>query len=217
MKHVKIFIYLAALCGLGAAGGTTPASAALPEFLPATGTFLSTSGSGALETANGTQLTCSSATGKGSITGPESAGNALITFHGCQSSGSVCTSGTEPSGLITTHELSGLLGYINKSSKSVGLDLAPTSGTEFAELNCSGGMVKVKIRGSLIGEVRPINTKATSGELTFQKSAGKQEFTKLEGGAVDLLEIAKNGGAFEGMAIATSETITFHQPAEVMA
>jgi hypothetical protein len=219
MKRFKIALYLTALCGLCAAGGATSASAALPEFLPASGTFLSTSGAGKLETSNGTVVECSSDKDKGTINGSESAANVLVTFHGCKSSGFACTSASEPSGLITTKELAGLLGYISKTSKTVGLDLAPLTGTEFVEFNCAGGIVKVKVKGSVIGGVTPINTQSTSGTLTYVKAAGKgkQELTKLEGGAVDLLETSKNGGTAEGSAIETTDTITFHQPTEVMA
>jgi hypothetical protein len=222
MKRVKIAIYISALGGLGVVGGAmwaTSALAALPEFLPASGTFLSTSGAVTLETASGTELACSSDKDKGLITGPESVANILITFHGCKTSGFACSSGTEPSGVITTQELSGLLGYISKASRSVGIDLVPVSGTELVEFNCLGDIIKVKIKGSVIGEVTPLNSKTTNGTLTYLKAAGKgkQEVTKLEGGAIDLLQIAKNGGAFEGSAIEAAETITFHQPTEVMA
>ena len=217
MKRIKIALYLTALCGLCALGGATSASAANPEFLPASGTFLSTSGVGQLQTSGGTKVGCTSDKDKGLISGPESVDNVLVTFHGCKTGIFTCTSGTEPSGLITTKELSGLLGWINKSALTVGLDLAPTSGTEFVEFNCAGELVKVKVRGSVIGKVTPLNTKTTSGLLTYKQSGGVQELTKFEGGAVDLLETSKNGGAFEGSAEATVDEITFHQPTEVMA
>jgi hypothetical protein len=219
MKRIKMVICITALCGLCAIGGVSSASAALPEFLPASGTFLSTSGTVTLATASGTELKCTSDKEKGLIAGSESVVDILSTLYGCVENvfGSACSTSGEPSGLITTRVLSGLFGYINKSSKSIGLDLAPASGTEFVEFNCAGGLVKLKARGSIIGQATPINTKTTSGKLTYKKSGAKQEFTKFEGGAVDLLEFSISGGAFEGSAIETSETITFHQPTEAMA
>ena len=221
MKRMKIALYLTALCGLCVLGGAASASAALPEFLPATGTFLSTSSSGTLETASGNKVECSSDTDKGSITGAKAVGGVLVTFSGCKAIIGIlkpsCNTAGSSKGVIETKELSGTLGYINKTSKSVGLSLKPTTGPLFVEFECTGLAIN-KVRGALIGRVNPINTKSTSGELIYKQSAGVQEFKLLEGSAAEeILESSLNGGSFETSGLTTTDKITFHQPTEVMA
>lgn len=218
MKRIKIMgLCLIAVCWVAAAAGTGSASA-LPQFLPASGTFLSVSGKGTLQTTGGMLLICASDFDKGSITGPDSVGNVLVAFHGCKETqlNSPCNSGPEPEGLIKTNELKGLLGYINKTSKDVGLSLEPTSGTVFVEFSCASGLVKAKVTSSVIGKVSPINTKSTTSLLSYKQTSGKQLFTRLEGGPLAFLLILKIGEANEVAGEETHDIITFHQPTEVM-
>jgi|SRR5579862_9173222 len=182
---------------------TTDSATTTGEF--AKSPFFSESGASTLETVSGVQVTCTKAIDQGETTGPKAIAQLTVKFKGCSSGGHTCGS----SGTITTNHLQGALGYINKTAKEVGLDLlAEATGGLLMEFNCEGGITNVHVRGSVIGKVTTVNTLTSSYLAAFTLTTkGKQNITKLEGGAEDVLETSKEGGAFEGSALETTDTI----------
>jgi hypothetical protein len=197
------------------------ASAALPEFKPASGTFKTLALGLSTLTGGGNTVTCSHSTGTGEITGAMSVGKVLVKFTGCQveiPSKATCAakSKTGGTGEIDTNTLSGLLGLIlatvGEFTSDVGEELFPTSGSEFTSI--VGTCISTsKVLGSVAGEVTPINTLTLIGKINFGATGGKQDITKIDllGGVMEPeLE------AFSSVATETTENdITFNVKTEV--
>ena len=164
------------------------ASAAAPEFSPGTlNQFKGESGSGALETSEGTKpITCESDVNTGEITGPKTIGSVVVLFHGCKSvEGSGCpihSPGQTP-GLIETHALVGELGSVKttEAASGVGLLLSPASGTEFVTLEGTCLLLSpAPVVGTLAGEATPVKNGASKdGKLVFVGSAGVQKIKEI--------------------------------------
>ena len=210
---IMAFVAVLAMSAVAAAS----ASAALPEFSKTKVKVTGKSGAGTLETVTGTKVTCTGGTSSGEITAEKTVSKTLVIFTGCASSGFKCSTSGAASGELKTKELTGTLGYLTKSTKEVGLDLKPASGTEFIEFECAGGIVKVKVTGSVICPLTPVNTSTTTFTLTCKQKAGVQEFKKFEGGEEDVLKTSKNGGAAEGSGEETTTTLTASEAAEIKA
>jgi hypothetical protein len=193
------------------------ASAALPEFL---GTFANpfTAHSEAItiENADGVHATCKSGAVEGEFANAKKAKKIKMTFEGCTDSiiaGSCETNATE-AGKIKTSELEGLLGYVEEAGKKVGLDLDPVA-QPFAKFECSG--IPVEVKGGVIGELTPINTKTKLYKLVFQQMGGTQKWTKLVGGTNSTLEVKINGGAGEKAGMAATDEIKAEKEMEIKA
>ena len=225
MKRIRVIgLALVAVLAISAVASAT-ASAAKPEFVFAgiKKGLKGKSGAGTLETVSKEKVTCAKSTNGGEIeggNGSKKVTGVVVTFTGCVSSGFKCSTTGAAAGEIVTKSLSGELGYINKAAKTVGVDLAPTGGGEFVEFNCAGGIVKVKVKGSVIGQITPVNKKVLTTEhftLTFTQTSGKQAIEKFEGGLKDTLETSKNGNPFEGSAEAATAEVTGEETIEISA
>jgi hypothetical protein len=226
MKRMRI-VWLCLLASFAlTAIAASSASAAKPEFIakkfPVT--FTSTSGKGTLETLGGTQVTCSSDTDTGELTGANGGkdiANVVVKFNGCKESvfNAECKTSGAAAGEIKTNVLSGEVGYIKKAAPiEVGLMLSPTTAALFAEFNCLGGLVKIQVQNLVEGKALPLNKSETKGELIYKQKLGMQELNKLEGQTGEsLLETSIGGGAFEGSGIETTDKITFAEPVELSA
>jgi hypothetical protein len=193
---------IVALAALSVIGSAT-ASAALPEFLPAEGTFTSTSGAGTLAIEEGNTITCESDTNTGSITGAKTV-KLTVEFKGCKIFGFIgASSAGDASGVILV-EATGELCYLSKAAKTVGLTLTLTKNVVI-----SAAGQKSEVKGKFIGEVKPVNTATTKGELILKEEKGLQSIKKCEGGAETELEANENGGAFKKAGETTTDTITF--------
>jgi hypothetical protein len=184
------------------------ASAALPEFLPV-GTkanFASTSGVGVLENIKKEiVLSCTSDTNSGEITGAKTI-RATIFLVGCKGLlFANCTTTGAKAGEVVV-DATGTLGFIQAVAPLViGVLLA----LDPFEYSCAAGLLKVKVRGSVIGEITPINVATATARLIFKQKAGVQEFTKFAGAAADSLETSKNGAAFEASGLETDDELFF--------
>jgi hypothetical protein len=197
------------------------ASAALPEFKPASGTFKTLALGPSTLSGSGNTVTCSHSTGTGEITGAMSVGKVLVKFTGCVSkngSGVTCVTNSKTGGTgeIVTNTLSGLLGLILATvgdyTSDVGEDLFPTSGSEFTSL-IGGCIVTTKVTGSVAGEVTPIGTLTLIGKINFGATGGKQDISVIDllGGAME-----PELSAFGNVATETTENdITFNVKTEV--
>jgi hypothetical protein len=214
MRGVKIIgAALMAVVALAAVASVT-ASAALPEFLPASGSFTSKSGSGTLAFKGGNTIECSADTNKGEVTGEKTA-RVTITFTGCKLFGIVgANSLGDSSGTILT-TANGTLCYLNKTAKTVGLQLSPTGKVHIE----AGGSLAI-VEGTVIGELKPVGGGAKKGpfELVLkQKAAGEQEITKCEGGATQNLSGAEGEGTNKEASEVTTDSINFTNNSELMA
>lgn len=143
------------------------------------------------------EITCSSFKDEGKITGVKNTSKVLSTFSGCSTLGKKCHSAGQKAGTIKTNALKGVLGYINKANKEVGVDLTPETGEELAAFECEG--ITVKVKGSVIGHQTPVNSFSKTSVNTFVVNGeGFQDVKNLEGGPTDVLESTINGsGPFE--------------------
>ncbi len=183
--------------------------------------FTSTSGAGSL-VAGSNKINCTKDTNEGETTSPKTIGKVLFAFTGCKlETSSECKSKGAKVEEIMTAKLKGALGYINKSTKLVGVKLEPESGSEYTEgeIECAGK--KIKVTGSIIGRITPINTKSATSILTFTRSGTKQGVELIEIEGKDLtgikLQSSLNGGMAEEAAEETLDTITFKHEVELMA
>jgi hypothetical protein len=160
-----------------------------------------------------TVVGCTSSVGAGVVTTSTLFSSIGIVYSGCEVDGiSACTSPGASSGEVTTKTLHGALRYISAPSKTVGLEISPTTGTLVSEFSCLGGLVKGKLEGCVIGQVTPINTVTTTLEVTFNSRSDIQEYTKTEGGPT--CELAAFGGK---VAYSNVEVLTFAKSIEIKA
>jgi hypothetical protein len=229
MRHIRIVgLSLVAVFAMTAVTAAS-ASAAAPEFTVAS-KFESKGGAGTLETSKSKEkVKCTAEKDSGENAVGKTVSKVTVTFTGCESSGFKCSTSGQSSGEIKTNPLKGELVFLAEGGKvttKVGLALEPETGTEFVEFNCAGGIVKVKVKGSVLGEIKPIKekvgpkAKTTHYTLTYTQSAGTQHFTEAEfknnGKLVkDTLETSKNGGAFEGSAEETSSEVFPEKEGEI--
>ncbi len=148
---------------------------------PTPDSYTSTSGKGVLETEKGRKVECESDTDEGAFTTPR-ADKDTVHFDKCTATGpfgsKLSCHSTKPAGAtgeIVTNELASTLVYINSAETEVGVLLEPLAGptAEYTEFEC-GGLVTIKVRGSVIGKITPVNTMTTKFTLTFAKTNGVQ-------------------------------------------
>ena len=146
--------------------------------------FSSIEGEGKLVTRKGEEVKCKGGRDTGEITGPKQAKDILISYTGCTAKAAVeeynCQSGAT-TGEIKTFDLLGRLGFINKAKKEVGILFNPETGnaknprTLFAEFECvnkkTGGKNNfIKVKGSIIGAITPVNTLIEPGGTTIRRN-----------------------------------------------
>jgi hypothetical protein len=124
-------------------------------------------------------IECKKNSGTGAITGVTS-NEEIVTFTECSTAGKKC--GNIAAGTIKTDELTTTLGWI-KAPTSVGVEFGPKTGTEDAAFECEG--LKVKVTGTVIGHVSPLNSMEIHSTIALFGSSFKQEPTDLEGGTAD--------------------------------
>jgi hypothetical protein len=172
------FLALVAVCALSAVG-LASASAALPAFGPST--FIPAKFSG---TAKGTikfeetagKYSCSGVSSiSGSIASSTSLTGVVIKFD-CESGSSIICQ--RPLKILETRELKGRLGYVTKPTK-VGLLLEPVA-EPIASCTAFDG-VPAEIKGSLLGEITPVNSLTKTFTLHYTESGGTQTLRHFEG------------------------------------
>jgi hypothetical protein len=215
----KMGVVITALLALAALGATmaASASAALPEFEPggkAGEKFTSTSGAGTLEEGGQPAITCTADTDTGEFIGTSKKEIlSTIDFTTCSVFGIVgAHSLGDKEGTILVH-VTGVLCYLNKTKKEVGVTLAlPSAGIH---IEVAGKLLLVT--GTAIGLVKPVNTRSKTGEIILKQSKGVQEFTKCEGGSEETLKTAENEGTAAQSGEQTTDTETFEKEVEVLA
>jgi hypothetical protein len=127
-------------------------------------------------------------------------GTATLAVKGTEIEGTglKCHSAGEPVGIVKSKGLNLGSGWISKPTEA-GIDLKPASGYLF-EVECEGG-TRVKIKGSVVGQVTPLNTSTLELKLNLIPNASKKANSpeKFEGGSQEILESEWEGtpGEFE--------------------
>jgi hypothetical protein len=158
-------------------------------------TLSGTAGETTLTTVGHTTIKCLTATISGEYTGPKTA-TVNIVFHSCTNSAAAqCQSEPTSKGEIKTLPLEAELGFIKnlvkegKTSIVVGMDLKAQS--PFSDLiifDCGGLAESIRVDGSVIGRVKPINKMSTTSSVLFTTtSSGKQLPEKFQGEPNDTL------------------------------
>jgi hypothetical protein len=215
MKRIKLIVgALMALTALTAVA-TSTASAALPEFSPASGTFTATSGPGTLQIKGGGAISCKADTVKNGVITNEKLFTATVDFTSCTALGLTANSEGDAAGTILI-PLDGDLCYLSKSAKTVGalLKILPEAGVN---IEIPSVKEKIVVRGTGVAEVKPVNTKTKTGELILTQKEGKQGISKCEGGSETSFEGNENGKGFVAAGEQTTDTISFTNETEVLA
>jgi hypothetical protein len=145
----------------------------------------------------GGEVTCKSFADTGKHGSPTTEEKVVSTFKTCESLKKKCLSPGQKAGTIVTKPLSGVLGYINKSKKEVGVALKAETGSVLAEFNCEG--LEIETTGSVIGTESPVNVFTKTENNVFAVNGGGEQVVKnFEGGPTQVLQSKINGsGPFE--------------------
>jgi hypothetical protein len=196
------------------------ASAALPEFqkggapLREAVTFTATGGENSMETAGGVEGTFDSSSFSGEIKPSGEIAHVTITFAN-NKTGYPCSNITgAPNWGLVTKELKGTLGYLSKTSKTVGSLFTPVA-QPFA--TCKRGTISGELDGSVLGKITPVDTASTHFTITYQETAGVQALEKFEGSEV-LHDLEVNlGKGTEGIGVSAVFTLTTSKAIELKA
>jgi hypothetical protein len=188
MRIIRIQgLSLVALFAFGAATAAT-ASATLPEWrqgkaaLSKEVAFTSESTNGKVE--GGTEvITCKKGKSVGAkLKNPKETNEFTIKDTGCKTPTCEVNSPTLKAGEVETKKIAGRLGYLEASTKKVGLLIKPASGEEYTTLE--GTCIpngKTTVDGSVIGETPSVNKEETEAKLVFEKGTGsEQKWVKFE-------------------------------------
>jgi hypothetical protein len=176
-----------------------------PEILPAPSEKEPLSFTGALSSGEarwegsvGFQTTCRPVKLSGEFISSTQARHIVITFEECSRSGGLLTYRTE--------SLKGELGYINEAEHTVGLRLAPETGTVFSSLFLNGGET---LTGSIIGTLGPANNSPTK-TLSFglAQSAGSNTPARFGGSGEAANVLTRPGGTGGTVGLAAGLTLT---------
>jgi hypothetical protein len=169
-----------------------------------------------LEAVNRMKLTCSGESGSGDITGRKTVGSVVLTFTGCESAGSKCTTSGQAEGEIASVGLEGTLGAITITEKEgketihPGLDLFPVGKVgALVAYTCAGGEPQT-LSGSVIAPVTA-GKMQTASTLKFSQSAGLQKPEAFEEAPTDVL----TSGVGEQVGLSLNALLTTEERVEI--
>jgi hypothetical protein len=216
----RALVALVAVLALSAMAAAT-ASAALPEF---SGSYVSgdtfgvKTGGITITQEDNLTMTCSSGSGRGSITGPKTL-EAKLVLKGCENRvGQKFTSPGLLPGEIETRELKSVLAYTSKANKEVGIVFNAAGGT-FATFNA--GSYKCEIAGGVIAPVTTLNKKYESFALELSMLGDHQAITQYENEAGKMITqipyVSFGEGLYWGTMTGKVELKSFESSIEVKA
>lgn len=185
------------------------------EWTPGVGKayFTLSGGAGTLETVGETRIVCKTESGTGEYSGTKEIANEVLELAGCEYEGSKCTTAGAATGEIVTSALRGELGWKNKKTGAVALDLLPEEEeAPIAEAKC--GSAPVVVQGSVIVPLTK-DTMQTADTLQYEEAKGKQQPERFEGEPKDVLEASIAGEAFEQAGLTVTSTQTNEEEVEV--
>jgi hypothetical protein len=208
-------VLVASFCAIFATAFAALAQAT-PEFLSGGKAitkigFTTKAGTGSITTSS-TTLKWTGEHGEGSLEAPNKVSGIVLTFTGDKIGGCEVNSPGAAKGEVVSKPLQGELGYISKSIPSVGALFAPVTGAVFGEIEASACTSALKLKGSVIGRITPLNTEVSTGTIAFGTVSGKQEVTKFEGELTEhQLSIGELPGGFECKeGLTTAEKVEIH-------
>lgn len=214
MNRIRI-IGLAVMAAFALSVVAASAAQAAPEFVAESGgsvagtKFIATGGEGKL--AGTENITCKTSKTEGEIKNSTEVYKTVVTYTGCKNGTKECKSSSKAAaGEIKTNALSGKLGEVETSEAATGVgeDLRAESGKTFVTIEkCT--LLSVSVTGSIIGEVTPIETFGTTGDLVYKASGTTQKIQKFKGGEKDTLE------AFGSSALEDTYVVEFNQALKV--
>jgi hypothetical protein len=160
------------------------------------------------------EVTCTAFKDSGTVDTPKHEKNVLSIFTGCVSVGKKCSSPLAKIGEIKTFKLEGGIGYISAAEHRAGTDLKAEGGGLLAEFACTNKAkgekaLEIKVKGSVIGEITPVNTLSKVSNTVFVVDAEQeQKYKNLEGQPEDILlsEIVGIGTFKSGQEAAAKNT-----------
>jgi len=200
--------------------------------------FTSVGGEGKLQGATGTEIKCTTQSATGEYlqkgTGTKEVTNVQAKFNGCELPlfGAECKSKGAAAGEILTTKLKGKLSYTSgKKTPAVKVNqgLSPVVKKKgFTEFECPAVGVVVYVgegpekgHETILADIGPVNTMATTATETYAGSGGKQtpNFVEGKGTVIDNLESSLSGpkGTFERSDQVLVTTITNEEALEIKA
>lgn len=213
MRHLRMLPLTLVACAVAAVFASA-ASAALPEFGVTPNKITLKSGAG--ELVGALTIKCKTDKGSGEVTGAKTT-KVTVDFEGCTVLGIAANSEGDASGIILV-AATGELCYLKGSTKA-----APKVGlysTLPAAVKIVSAGVKSEVKGSVIGEVLPLNKKSLTGTVEFAKANQTECFPENEGKGTakkHTLEAKTGSGAFAKAEEVTKEEVTFEKEEEVKA
>jgi hypothetical protein len=134
------------------------------------------------------EVQCQSGTDFGHYATPTLLQEVHFKFSKCTFAGKKCSTVTTHKGIIETNALEAQLGFIQKSTNTVGADILPEGGTTVMEFSCEPEHFKVS--GSVVGEITgDINLVSKDWNLIFTVNSSNhlQDPEMLEGHSQDVL------------------------------
>jgi alpha-tubulin suppressor-like RCC1 family protein len=170
-----------------------------------------------LESVEKAKVTCKAEHGSGEFVGTKQVGNVTVTLTGCESAtlgGAKCSTAGAAVGEIVTKTLEGAFGRESKETSKVGLDLFPTGETEqLFEASCGG--TAVKVQGSVIGLVTPVNKMSSTLTTKYKATKGKQAIEHLDEEPNDVLGMSIGAGALHQTGLTLEVTQTNEEEVEI--
>jgi len=215
MRYLRPLSLALTACAVALVFAST-ASAASPEFSTGSDKFTVSSGPGVLKGALTIKCTKDKSNSAGLIKTTKTI-TVTIDFESCTVLGIAANSEGDASGVILASGL-GELCYIEGSkvgALKVGLLTTVTPNVKIL----SAG-VKSEVKGAVIGEVTPLNTKKIEGKVVYKIPNPKECFTENENKGTakkHTLEAETGGGAFAKAEEETEESVRYALEIEVKA
>lgn len=160
---------------------------------------------------------CQAGTATGEVSSPTTTTNVQLAMTSCKTAGFSCTTAGEVEGTIKYKTLEGELGDVKKGLTGLRLfDETGGRGAILAEFSCAGGVLPVKAKGSIIGQLTTGGSGPTVSEssfvasfkLTFAQSFGVQQWTAFLGeSGSEQIEWKTGEGAYENEGYSVIMTI----------
>ena len=148
---------------------------------------------------------CETERNAGEASGKDGISNVSVVFRGCKVLGSAPCSNTEKEGEIRVNELKGELGYINKSTKEVGVLLQPVKKNgSFAQFGCLEGELTTVVgvgskkegyayppkggNDGIVSPIEPVDQMTGAFTQTYTVNSSEENVPQLEKGKTYLLE-----------------------------
>jgi hypothetical protein len=197
---------LLAVLAVSAIGSAT--AFALPEFLPNPEgqgiTLGGKSGAGQLQIQGGGTVKCEKDKVLGQLLTLTHV-DIDIHFEGCKALGFQANTPLDNPGVILVKGLA-LLCYLNKAAKTVGLNVEVTP---TLQIEVPTAKQSIEVKGNVIGEVTPVNSKKSTGTVNFTQKEGKPGIEKCEGAAAAVLLAKEGTKEFKPAGEETKEEVEF--------